>query len=124
MDTCRPETGQTSFYYVLSLFPYHFTYLGPNDIISGKFRYHLLVDLYLLIPWQYSFTFWYAALPGLVRNLPEVQASAEQAKKRIKAVSAVLNIHRPSSHPLNTAWMHIFGLNLWHSTEPLIFRWR
>ncbi|KAF8485992.1 hypothetical protein DFH94DRAFT_709504 [Russula ochroleuca] len=31
-----------------------------------------------------SFAFWFAALPGLVRNLPEVQASADEAKKGLK----------------------------------------
>ncbi|KAH9988977.1 autophagy-related protein 22-like protein [Russula vinacea] len=30
------------------------------------------------------FTFWYAAIPGVVRNLPEVQASADEAKRGLK----------------------------------------
>lgn len=31
-------------------FPFHFTYFGPSDIISGQYRQRLLVDLiYLLI---------------------------------------------------------------------------
>ncbi|KAF8501561.1 autophagy-related protein 22-like protein [Russula emetica] len=51
------------------------------------------VALYILgmISYQCSFTFWYAAFPGLVRNLPEVQASAEQAKKGLKPLDAHLS---------------------------------
>ncbi|KAN0120753.1 Autophagy-related protein 22-like protein, partial [Russula decolorans] len=52
------------------------------------------VALYILglISYQCSFTFWYAAFPGLVRNLPEVQASAEQAKNGLKP-SVLLDAH-------------------------------
>ncbi|KAF8485995.1 MFS general substrate transporter, partial [Russula ochroleuca] len=44
------------------------------------------VVLYILgmISYQCSFAFWFAALPGLVRNLPEVQASADEAKTGLK----------------------------------------
>jgi hypothetical protein len=41
--------------------------------------------IYLLIRCQCCFTFWYAAIPGVVRNLPEVQASADEAKKGLKS---------------------------------------
>ncbi|KAH9995709.1 autophagy-related protein 22-like protein [Russula vinacea] len=46
------------------------------------------VILYMLtsISCQCCFTFWYAAIPGMVRNLPEVQASADEAKKGLKSM--------------------------------------
>ncbi|KAF8485833.1 autophagy-related protein 22-like protein [Russula ochroleuca] len=46
------------------------------------------VVLYILstISCQCCFTFWYAAIPGVVRNLPEVQASADEEKKGLKSL--------------------------------------
>ncbi|KAH9995707.1 autophagy-related protein 22-like protein [Russula vinacea] len=56
------------------------------------------VVLYILttISFQCCFTFWYAAIPGMVRNLPEVQASADEAKKGLKSsvFSRIYSVHR------------------------------
>jgi hypothetical protein len=49
---------------------------------------------------QSCFTFWYAAIPGVVRNLPEVQASADEAKKGSKSsvLSRIYSVRRVTPH--------------------------
>ena len=73
----------------------HFVYICPSNIISGWYHYHYL-SVYQLILCQCCFTFWYAAIPGMVRNLPEVQASADEAKKGLKSsvFSRIYSVHR------------------------------
>jgi hypothetical protein len=81
------------------LFPYHFTYLGPSDIISGQYRYHLLVDLSA----DSSIVFFYVlvcCVPRPCAQSPGSSSLCRTSEKGIKVVSAVLNILRPSSHPL------------------------
>jgi len=60
-----------------------FAWLGVQD----PSRWPAGVVLYVLgmISYQCSLTFWTAAFPGLVRNLPEVQRSADEVKKGLKS---------------------------------------
>jgi len=61
-----------------------FAWLG----VQHPSQWHVAAVLYILglTSYQCSFTFWSAAFPGLVRNLPEVQASANETEHGSKSI--------------------------------------
>jgi hypothetical protein len=59
-----------------------FAWLGVED--PSQWRTGVALYVLGLISSQGALTFWTAAFPGLARNLPEVQESAEEAKRGLK----------------------------------------
>ncbi|KAI9463268.1 MFS general substrate transporter [Lactarius psammicola] len=59
-----------------------FAWLGVED--PSQWRTGVALYVLGLISYQGALTFWTAAFPGLARNLPEVQLSAEEAKRGLK----------------------------------------
>jgi len=61
-----------------------FAWLG----VQHPSQWHVAVVLYILglTSYQCAVTFWTAAFPGLVRNLPEVQASANETEHGSKSI--------------------------------------
>ncbi|EIM91364.1 MFS general substrate transporter [Stereum hirsutum FP-91666 SS1] len=61
-----------------------FAWLGVEE--ATKWRAGVALYILGLITYQMALTFWTAAFPGLVRNLPEIKASAQEAKIGAKSV--------------------------------------
>ncbi|KAH9168848.1 MFS general substrate transporter [Lactarius sanguifluus] len=77
--TWRPNI--TIFFTVLAI-GVSFAWLGVED--PSQWRTGVALYVLGLISYQGALTFWTAAFPGLARNLPEVQDSADEAKRGLK----------------------------------------
>ncbi|KAH9003152.1 MFS general substrate transporter [Lactarius hatsudake] len=77
--TWRPNI--TIFFTVLAI-GVSFAWLGVED--PSQWRTGVALYVLGLISYQGALTFWTAAFPGLARNLPEVQESADEAKRGLK----------------------------------------
>ncbi|KAF8271174.1 autophagy-related protein 22-like protein [Lactarius quietus] len=77
--TWRPNI---TIFFTLMAVGVSFAWLAVED--PSQWRTGVVLYVLGLISYQGALTFWTAAFPGLARNLPEVQESAEEAKQGLK----------------------------------------